>query len=81
MFVGVVTGVGGGVLRDIMAGDTPYIFVRHVYASASLVGALLCGMLWNYTGELPAMLLGASVILLIRVLSRRFNWNLPHAHD
>ena len=81
VFVGVVTGVGGGVLRDIMAGDTPYIFVRHVYASASLVGALLCGMLWNYTGELPAMLLGASVILLIRVLSRRFNWNLPHAHD
>ena len=81
IFVGVVTGVGGGVLRDIMAGDTPYIFVRHVYASASLVGALLCGMLWNYTGELPAMLLGASVILLIRVLSRRFNWNLPHAHD
>ncbi|MBR3935243.1 MAG: TRIC cation channel family protein, partial [Oscillospiraceae bacterium] len=43
IFVGVITGVGGGVLRDIMAGNTPYIFVRHVYASASLTGALLCG--------------------------------------
>ena len=42
VFVGVVTGVGGGVLRDMMAGDTPYIFVKHVYASASLAGALLC---------------------------------------
>jgi len=81
VFVGVVTGVGGGVLRDIMAGDTPYIFVRHVYASASLAGALLCGALWHYAGELPSMLLGAGVIVLIRALSRRFNWNLPHAHD
>ena len=41
VFVGVVTGVGGGVLRDMMAGDTPYIFVKHVYASASLAGALV----------------------------------------
>lgn len=35
-FVGVITGVGGGVLRDIMAGNTPYIFVKHIYACASL---------------------------------------------
>ena len=40
VFVGVVTGVGGGVLRDVMAGDTPYIFVKHVYASASLLPQL-----------------------------------------
>ena len=81
VFVGVVTGVGGGLLRDIMAGDTPYIFVRHVYASASLAGALLCGLLWNYAGELPSMLIGAGLIVLIRILSRVFNWNLPHARD
>ena len=81
IFVGVVTGVGGGVLRDIMAGDTPYIFVRHVYASASLVGALLSGLLWHHLGELPSMLLGAGVILLIRVLSHHYNWNLPKARD
>ena len=81
IFVGVVTGVGGGVLRDIMAGDTPYIFVRHVYASASLVGALLSGLLWHHLGELPSMLLGAGVILLIRALSHHYNWNLPRARD
>jgi len=81
VFVGVVTGVGGGVLRDIMAGDTPYIFVKHVYASASLAGALLCGLLWHYAGEMPSMLLGAGLVILIRALSRHFNWNLPRAHD
>src|SRR5699024_10804462 len=41
VFTGVVTGVGGGVLRDVMAGQTPYIFLKHVYASASLLGAVL----------------------------------------
>ena len=39
VFVGTITGVGGGVLRDVMAGGTPYIFVKHVYACASAVGA------------------------------------------
>lgn len=47
VFVGAVTGVGGGLMRDIMAGDTPYIFVKHIYACASLAGALLCGLLWQ----------------------------------
>lgn len=81
VFVGVVTGVGGGVLRDMMAGDTPYIFVKHVYACASLAGALACGALWRCAGEMPAMLLGAGAVILIRVLSAHYRWNLPRAHD
>ncbi len=81
VFVGVVTGVGGGVLRDIMAGDTPYIFVKHVYASASLAGALVCGLLWPRTGELAAMLCGGALVIAIRILSAHFRWNLPRAHD
>ena len=39
-FFGTITGVGGGVLRDVMAGDMPYIFRKHIYALASLAGAL-----------------------------------------
>ena len=80
-FVGVVTGVGGGVLRDIMAGDTPYIFVKHVYACASLVGALACGLAWHYLGEMGSMLLGGGLVVLIRGLSAHYRWNLPRAHD
>ena len=34
MFVGTLTGVGGGLLRDMMAGVPPYIFVKHIYACA-----------------------------------------------
>ena len=40
VFIGMLTGVGGGLMRDMMAGEEPYIFVKHIYACASLVGAL-----------------------------------------
>lgn len=81
VFVGVVTGVGGGVLRDMMAGDTPYIFIKHVYASASLAGALVCAAMWQPAGELPAMLCGMVLVLLIRMLSAHFRWNLPKSQE
>ena len=77
IFVGVLTGVGGGVLRDIMAGNTPYIFIKHVYASASIFGAAACVLVGKRFGELPAMLIGATVVFVIRVLAARYKWNLP----
>ena len=77
VFLGVVTGVGGGVIRDILANETPYIFVKHVYASASLLGALLATVLWTYAGQEIAMLCGFVTVLSIRVLARHYKWNLP----
>lgn len=77
IFVGVLTGVGGGVLRDIMAGNTPYIFVKHVYASASILGAIVCVLAEPWLGELPAMLIGAVVVFVIRILAAHYKWNLP----
>lgn len=77
IFVGVLTGVGGGVLRDIMAGNTPYIFVKHVYASASIIGAIVCVLVEPWFGELTAMLVGAAVVFVIRILAAHYKWNLP----
>lgn len=79
VFVGVVTGVGGGLLRDVMAGNTPYIFVKHIYASASLAGAVLCVLLWKPLGATAAMSISAAVIIIIRFLAARFKWSLPKA--
>ena len=42
VFLGTMTGVGGGLLRDTMAGVAPYIFVKHIYACASIAGAWIC---------------------------------------
>ncbi len=78
-FVGVVTGVGGGVIRDLLAQEVPYIFVKHVYACASLTGALLCAGLWNYADSMAAMLSGMAAVVLIRCLAAHYRWNLPKA--
>ena len=79
LFVGVITGVGGGVIRDVMAGDTPYIFIRHVYACASIAGALTCILLLEPIGVVPAMVAGAAVVLVLRLLAAHFKWSLPRA--
>lgn len=78
-FVGVITGVGGGVLRDVLAGNTPYIFVKHIYACASLAGALVCAWLWPYVPSIWAMCIGAVLVMLIRALSAHFRWSLPRS--
>ena len=78
IFVGVVTGCGGGVMRDVFAGSPPYIFVTHFYATASLLGAVACLLLWNI-GQMPAMLIGAAVTLTLRLLAAHYRWSLPKA--
>ena len=79
VFVGAMTGVGGGVLRDIMADSTPYVFAKHIYACASIAGALICAVLWRYLGELPSMMLGAALTFPLRILAAKFRWSLPKA--
>ena len=77
VFVGVITGVGGGLLRDIMAQEKPYIFTKHIYACASLIGAFVCVYTKNELGNLGAMMAGALVVIIIRCLSAYFRLNLP----
>ena len=77
LVVGVITGVGGGMLRDIFAGDTPYVFKKHVYATASLVGAIVCVAVWDVLGETVSMTIGAAVILVLRLCAAKYHWNLP----
>ncbi|SFE50104.1 Uncharacterized membrane protein YeiH [Peptostreptococcaceae bacterium pGA-8] len=79
VFLGVVTGVGGGIIRDMMACEMPYVFVKHVYALASLTGALTTGVLMVYrvTGMNTALIAGFAVTIFIRVLAAHFKWNLP----
>ena len=77
IFVGVITGIGGGMIRDIMAGMTPFVFVKHVYACASIAGAVLCLVLRTFLGDTLAMILSAAVVVLIRLLAAHYRWNLP----
>lgn len=77
VFLGTITGIGGGIMRDMMAGVPPYVFVRHVYACASIVGALVCVYTYGIIGAVPSMVLSFCVIIVIRYLAAHYRWNLP----
>lgn len=79
VFLGVLTGVGGGVLRDIMADQTPYILRKHVYACASLAGALCYVFLSGRLSDDACLIISAFLIILIRLLATHYCWNLPTA--
>lgn len=79
IFLGVITGVGGGILRDIMAGQTPFVLRKHIYACASIAGAILYASLMPHINGNLAMAAGACSVILIRLLATRFCWNLPTA--
>lgn len=75
---GMITGVFGGILRDILCNDIPLVFRRELYASVSFAAAwfyLLCLHL-----ELPgdqAILLTLFGGFLLRLLAIRFHWEMP----
>ena len=78
IFVGVLTGVGGGMLRDTMAGEVPKIFRKRIYALAAMAGA----MVYYYTadgliGAAGALWLAAALVVAIRILAAHFEWDLP----
>lgn len=77
IFLGVMTGVGGGILRDIMATETPYVLKKHIYACASIVGAVLCLLLKNYVPFNTAMIVGGVAVVIVRMLATHYRWNLP----
>lgn len=79
VFLGVITGVGGGILRDIMAGQTPAVLKKHVYACASIAGAICYVLLLDSFGTDISMIVSAVLVVVIRVLARHYKWNLPRA--
>lgn len=78
MFLGVVTGVGGGVMRDICAGEIPMIFVKHFYACPSIIGAIICALLYGYNAN-AAIVSGFVIIIVLRLLAAKYKWHLPKA--
>lgn len=77
IFVGVITGVGGGLLRDIMAQEKPYILTKHIYACASVLGAAVCVFLDAFVDERISMAAGVVVVVFVRFLATHYRWNLP----
>ena len=78
VFVGVITGIGGGMLRDIMVSDIPFVLRKRIYALACIVGGgLYLVMLKNNVNSDISVLIGIFSIIFIRLLSRKYKWSLP----
>jgi uncharacterized membrane protein YeiH len=76
--MGTLTGVAGGVLRDVLTGEIPLILRKgQIYATAAIVGAVAYVLLEAWVGRATASLAGMALIALLRLAAITFNWTLP----
>jgi uncharacterized membrane protein YeiH len=78
ILMGVVTGAGGGTVRDVLLAQVPGVLHSDVYASAALAGALI--VVLGLRAMMPrgaAMTLGAMACFVLRMVAAVRHWNLP----
>jgi uncharacterized membrane protein YeiH len=84
VLLGVMTAVGGGVIRDTLAGDVPSVFRpdRALYAIPAAVGASVIAALWPHD-LVDGVTAGITVVsvLVLRLLSLHFGWRAPTARS
>ncbi|MFI8620445.1 trimeric intracellular cation channel family protein [Marinomonas sp. NPDC078689] len=78
IMAGIITGVFGGILRDILCDQTPQVLQHELYASVSLMVAVLYLVLQHYgVNEDITLLVSFSSGLIMRLAAIRWNWSLP----
>ena len=80
VFLGLLTGIGGGILRDLFVMRMPVVLRKHVYALPVLIGAALY-LLCYRLGATQLVASGAVIcaVFVLRMLATYYHWNLPHA--
>lgn len=76
--MGMITGVMGGMLRDVLSGEIPLILRREIYASASIGGASVFALLTFRKMQALSVPLSILTTLLIRIAALHWNLSLPH---
>ena len=78
MNVWFVTGVVGGVLRDVLLNEIPLVFQKDIYASASLLGGALFFVLNAFEMLAPlSASISVAVVVGIRLAAMHWKWDLP----
>lgn len=78
VIAGMITGVGGGIMRDILIDTTPYVFKKHIYALASVFGSLLYYFFRQFLDNISlASALAMLSVIIIRILATKYCWSLP----
>lgn len=75
---GMLTAIGGGILRDVFVNEIPIVFVKELYASASFAGVVVFYFILLIGGELYlATIIGIILTTGLRLVAMKYNWNLP----
>ncbi|HAF94177.1 MAG TPA: hypothetical protein DCG67_20765 [Pseudomonas sp.] len=75
---GLVTGIFGGLMRDVLCTQVPMVLQRELYATVALfAGVLYVGLLWLGVNNELASLAALAAGFLFRVLAMTFRWKLP----
>lgn len=77
VLMGVMSGVTGGIIRDLLCGEIPYIFRNEIYATAALLGALVYALGTPLLGAGWGVGLSLLTTLGLRLMAVYLNWSLP----
>jgi uncharacterized membrane protein YeiH len=81
-FAGILTAVGGGILRDVFVNEIPFIFVKELYVTASFIGVIIFyGLLVADVPLFAASIIGIVATTSTRLVAMKYNWNLPRARE
>lgn len=79
-FSGLLTAIGGGILRDVFVNEIPIVFVKELYASASFVGVLIFFGLLLVNLDLNVVAISSIAAATgLRLLAMKYDWNLHRA--
>ncbi len=75
---GMLTGIGGGIFRDVLIDTTPYVFKKHIYAMAAILGSITYFIIRKYFQDVQmASIVSMCLVFAIRMLATRYRWSLP----
>lgn len=77
VMMGVLTGCGGGAIRDMLSGEVPMVLRKEIYASAAIAGGSVYVLLEPFLGSVETTLLAAALVLSMRMLAIYKDLSLP----
>ena len=75
--LGVITAVGGGIIRDILAHRTPSVLKEEVYALPALLGSIIYYVVCGIGHQIMASYATFLIVFIIRMVALEYHWNLP----
>jgi uncharacterized membrane protein YeiH len=82
LFGGMITAIGGGILRDVFVREIPIVFVKEVYAIASIIGIVIFYVLLLFSVDVQvSSVIGIVAATGIRLFAMKYDWNLPKVRE